>query len=433
MKKLFLFLSLLFFILTVQDADAQLKNLDKRIGDKLKRKIDQKADRTIDKTLNKGEKEIDEEVNEAVKGNKNKGNDEGEANDEDTKKNKAGEGKSGSSDNSFKAYSKFDFVPGENVVFYDDFSSDNPGDFPAKWNANGSGEVVTSEDNKFFELKGGAFYLPQLSKPLPENYTIEFDLNTSALDQKLSSTSFIHIILDDNNAFNMGKNFARVKLPFCQYNAGNIMVESRANGKEVINNNLIEDVRKKMREGTHVSIAVNKKRFRLWLDEQKVVDIPSLVPEGVKNLKFSMQGFNEDFKNYHFYISNVKIAEGSSDLRSKLIIEGKFVTNGILFDVNSDRIKPESYGVLKEIAQVLNDNEAVKVKILGHTDADGDEKSNLDLSKRRSASVKSALANDFGIAESRLQTDGKGETEPTDKNDTAEGKANNRRVEFVKL
>src|SRR5690606_36267660 len=138
MKKLFLFLPLLFFILSVQDADAQLKNLDKRIGDKLKRKIDQKADRTIDKTLNKGEKEIDEEVNEAVKGNKNKENSEGEANDGNNEKNKVGEGKSGSADNSFKAYSKFDFVSGENVVFYDDFCSDNPGDFPAKWNANGS-------------------------------------------------------------------------------------------------------------------------------------------------------------------------------------------------------------------------------------------------------------------------------------------------------
>ena len=59
--------------------------------------------------------------------------------------------------------------------------------------------------------------------------------------------------------------------------------------------------------------------------------------------------------------------------------------------------------------------------------------SNLDLSKRRAASVKAALAKEFGIDESRMETDGKGESEPIDKNDTPAGKANNRRVEFIKI
>ena len=69
----------------------------------------------------------------------------------------------------------------------------------------------------------------------------------------------------------------------------------------------------------------------------------------------------------------------------------------------------------------------------GHTDADGKDDANLDLSKRRAASVKAALAKEFGIDESRMETDGKGESEPIDKNDTPAGKANNRRVEFIKL
>ena len=75
----------------------------------------------------------------------------------------------------------------------------------------------------------------------------------------------------------------------------------------------------------------------------------------------------------------------------------------------------------------------LKVKIIGHTDADGNDAANLDLSKRRAAAVKASLAKDFGIDESRMETDGKGESEPIDKNETPAGKANNRRVEFIKL
>lgn len=108
-------------------------------------------------------------------------------------------------------------------------------------------------------------------------------------------------------------------------------------------------------------------------------------------------------------------------------------SRGILFDVNSEKIKPESFGTLKEIAAVLKENSSVRVTIIGHTDADGDAKKNLDLSKRRAASVKNSLAKDFGIDAGRMQTGGKGASVPASPNTTAEGKANNRRVEFIKL
>ena len=88
---------------------------------------------------------------------------------------------------------------------------------------------------------------------------------------------------------------------------------------------------------------------------------------------------------------------------------------------------------LKEISQVLKDNATVKVKIIGHTDSDGDDKSNLDLSKRRAASVKNSLSTEFGIDASRMETDGKGEIEPASPNTSSEMKANNRRVEFIKI
>ena len=133
------------------------------------------------------------------------------------------------------------------------------------------------------------------------------------------------------------------------------------------------------------------------------------------------------------YVSNIKIAEGAPDLRSKLITEGKMETTGILFDVASDRIRPESYGVLKEIATVLKDNPSVKVKITGHTDSDGDDQQNLDLSRRRAAAVKKALSTEFKIEADRMSTDGAGETKPAADNGTREGKFQNRRVEFTRL
>jgi outer membrane protein OmpA-like peptidoglycan-associated protein len=131
-------------------------------------------------------------------------------------------------------------------------------------------------------------------------------------------------------------------------------------------------------------------------------------------------------------VSNLRLATGAPDTRNKILKENKWVTHGILFDVNSATIKPESYGTLKEMADVMKEYADLKVKIVGHTDADGSDAANLELSKKRAASVKESLAKDFGIDAGRMETDGKGESEPIDKNTTAAGKANNRRVEFIK-
>jgi OmpA-OmpF porin, OOP family len=129
----------------------------------------------------------------------------------------------------------------------------------------------------------------------------------------------------------------------------------------------------------------------------------------------------------------VRIAAGLPDMRNKLLSEGRIVSYGIYFDVNKDVVKAESYGSLKEIATILKENPDVKINIVGHTDADGADASNLDLSKRRAASVKTELVKIFGIDASRMQTDGKGEAQPVASNDTPSNKAMNRRVEFIKL
>jgi outer membrane protein OmpA-like peptidoglycan-associated protein len=153
------------------------------------------------------------------------------------------------------------------------------------------------------------------------------------------------------------------------------------------------------------------------------------MPVGYKYnmLRFEMGGETKP------YIANFRVAAGLPDTRNKLITEGKLVTYGIYFDVNKDEVKPESYGTLKEIAGILNEVPDVKVKIFGHTDSDGDDAKNMDLSKRRAASVKNELVKSFGVNGDRLETDGLGETKPVAPNDTPVNKALNRRVEFIKL
>ncbi len=150
------------------------------------------------------------------------------------------------------------------------------------------------------------------------------------------------------------------------------------------------------------------------------------------NVKFNRMRFSGWDRYSAPYVSNLKITTASPDTRSKLITEGKLVTYGITFDVNKADVKPESFGTLKSIADVLKENGPVRVKIIGHTDSDGDDAKNLELSQRRAQSVKNELVSKFGIDASRIETEGAGETTPVAPNDTPANKALNRRVEFAK-
>ncbi len=182
----------------------------------------------------------------------------------------------------------------------------------------------------------------------------------------------------------------------------------------------------------HISIWRQKQRLLVFINENKVWDVPRAFDVGnnYNSVVFQTGGFHSD--NDKYYIANLRLASGAPDTRNKLITEGKFVTSGILFDFQSAVIKPGNYGIIKEIANVLNEDAEVKVKIIGHTSNDGDAAANLELSKKRAAAVNSILVKNYNIGESRLTTDGKGGAEPTDKGTTAEAKANNRRVEFIK-
>lgn len=356
--------------------------------------------------------------------------------DDDKQNNsKSSEVPSNVSDN-LEISSKFDYVPGDKLLYFDDFSQDFIGDFPSKWNTNGTGEVVTvgSVEGKWFELKAGygLKYIPLLEEKLPEEYTIEFDV-LAKVDKQTSSTARLNITLDDNDEFRDGSNRASAEIPLGQYGAFDIRVFNKINNETKINSSLKTDLRKAILNKPHISIAVNKRRFRLWVNQKKYIDIPQFIApnQAIQSLKFNILGMRDG--EDRLFISNLKIAEGGVDLRRKLMAEGKISTNGILFDSGSDKIQAQSYGIIRQISQVLMQDKTIKLNIIGHTDADGPDEANLKLSKARADAVKQALINVYNIDGKRLTTDGKGESEPVGDNQTTEGKAQNRRVEFVKI
>lgn len=326
--------------------------------------------------------------------------------------------------------SKYDFIPGEKVIFFDDFTSENIGDFPAQWLTNGSGEIVTMEKfpGRWFHITKMGYFIPEVKEDFTENFTIEFDFVPMTIDNGENIYGFTFyllsgilaepggggepgdagfiIYLDNLNIFwknwsaQTGQRFdGMVGFPF------------------------------KSNEKFHVAIWVQKQRVRLYANENKVLDVPRAIPAGSKPNIFRFESDQVSIP----LISNFRIAGGLSDMRNRLLKDGKIISYGIPFDVNSDKLKPESYSTLKMISDILKENPDIRLQIVGHTDSDGDDASNLDLSKRRGVSVKTELVNKFACDAARLETDGKGESEPIAENNSAVNKAKNRRVEFINI
>jgi outer membrane protein OmpA-like peptidoglycan-associated protein len=347
-----------------------------------------------------------------------------------------------------KSFSRFDFVPGEKIVYAEDFAQDAVGELPLTWNASGKGEVMTIEGKpgKWLRAFGNTVYLTGNKKHFGENFTLEFDLmfyfepkvkGYVLPNWKAGMFSSGKTDPADNNLLREQSELNNIFFTISNGSNGSAVLESRARRVQTFRSDRmdLDDMSTTFNKVVHYAVQVQKTRFRLWINERKVFDIPRAVNLGdtLNQFYFSIDGSNYKEDEIGLFVSNIKVATGLPDTRHKLIDEGKFSTTGILFDVAAATIKPESGGVIKEIGTLLNEHKDVKLKIVGHTDSDGADAANLELSKKRSEAVKAALVKEFNIDESRLQTDGKGEAVPAGDNKTKEGKAQNRRVEFIKL
>lgn len=424
-----LFVALLVVILPFC-AHAQLKGLVNKVKSKVDQRVDNKVNQQIDKTLDDIEGKNNKEV--ATNG---------------TTSPAAPEIKK--EESSLKTFSKYDFVPGDSILYYENYEQESLAELPTGWNTSGSGEVVTLDKfaGKWLRLHKSFIYLTNNTKSFGENYTVEFDIllqlknngwmypeiHFGLFATKDEPTTGNNFLKDDykKNAAVMATIYpgeyksSKLKLNSFLDNANYFVGDAKSIG-------FLEQYFSP--KPVHVAIQVQKERLRMWINEEKSFDLPKGVPLGylMNQLRFEVGATNYSEEQYGVYVSNLKVATGKPDTRHRLIEEGSFSTTGILFDFQSAVIKPESYGVIKEIAGVLAENPSLKIKVIGHTSSDGDDKANMELSKQRAASVKDALVKEFGIDNSRIDTEGKGETQPIADNKTKEGKAANRRVEFIK-
>ena len=435
MKNIKILLVLMTLLISSQTSYAQfLKKLGQRAEEAAKeaviRKTEQKVNRETEKAM--------DTILDGKKGGKKKNKSSERSGDNNDGMNENDETLDQENTNGdFGVYSNFTFIPGNKLLFYDDFAADAIGDFPANWETGGSGEVVTTSDSesKWLSISRRAGYMPTMENKLPENYTIEFDLANNGYGSGKPNSKLFFAFLT-KKAYSMGSGGSLADIEILLSNNGFKVSNVENFGGEVevkIGSRIDREMTDYLNNTVHISIAVNKKRLRMWVNEEKMVDSPNLIQANIGKY-FIIEAMDVLPENGHFVgVSNFRIAESTEDLRSLLLKNGKFSTTGIYFDTAAATVKKESYGILLDIANMLRDNSDITVQIVGHTDNQGAEDYNQILSENRAKAVKQILVEEFGINEDKLQFMGKGEVEAVDDNTTEKGRANNRRVEFIKI
>jgi OmpA-OmpF porin, OOP family len=435
-----LFIRLLFLVTILSIANnVHAQKID--IKGKLKNQINNRANQHVDNAIDKSLDAVEDGAKNSVKNDSEADNSTEKKDDAVQKEQKEETAETSATQNkvqstqekvAVESHTKYDFIPGDKILYFEDFSQDAIGDFPALWNTNGTGEVKTINiaPGNWLHLNGdGCCYLYNNDLTFPANFIIEFDIipdseyGNSGLEMTLFGEDKHREMNDELYPGNGGLHIS----------LGTDVWETKGYDADTETDDLIGSSKTATVEKetvNHVIIWVQNRRVRIYHKGVKALDVPVNIISGTtfKRLRFSNWG-----REVKPYISNIKITTAAPDTRSKLITEGKLISYGIYFDVNKDIVKPESNGALNDIAKVLNENPTVKVRITGFTDSDGDDAANLDLSKRRAASVKNELAKTFKIDASRIETDGKGENNSIAPNDTPSNKAMNRRVEFTKL
>lgn len=417
----------IFSLLLSYSADAQLL---KRIRDEVKNRAENKVVREAGDAT---EKAMDKAKDEATGTTRQK---DGQEKDPSANDAKAGQGATssqpaaaGTHDQATAAsYRNYDFVPGDRIIFQPDLSSEPDAELPARFTIRrGNAEIQTYEGEKILHLDAGGYttVTPLMDKDeyLPEQFTLEFDMMwENDRDDYFAYFNDFKVQFyakDDANFEGYGLYEFVIASNSKTYFAAHQNASSSAvsdNLKKALNTNNIWH---------HVALYVRNSIGKAYLNEYRVQATNNL-PKGAARVALRTDG------RYGFKIRNFRLAAGGDDKYNKIVTEGKFVTHGILFDVNKAVIRPESMGVLNEIAGLMKKHEDLNFEIQGHTDSDGADANNLKLSQQRADAVKEKLIT-MGIDGSRMTTKGLGETKPIDDNGTAEGKANNRRVEFVKM
>jgi outer membrane protein OmpA-like peptidoglycan-associated protein len=379
--------------------DKVSNNVSDKVSDKAANDVDKAMDGKTDSTKNKPQSSTSGSTN----------NNNGNAN------NSSAKSVSGTSGD-FKTYANYDFVPGDTIIFADNFSGDQDGEFPSHWNLDdGQGILNKVGDNEAFCLTQGNWALvsPRMKNAsyLSHTFTVEFDyfvkpwaFGTSVVFPKA----------------------AQVNDPAIEFN--NLGRVSTDNFPKDFSGDFPGNTDNFSNTWHHVAVIFKDNELKCYVDQYRVMVIPdaNLTP---KSIQFG--GIGSLDKPVIF--KNVRIASGGSmNIVNKKFTGSKIITHGIRFDVDKATILPESMGTLNMIKNIMDNNPELKFEVDGYTDNTGDAQHNLTLSQQRADAVKTQLVS-MGIDASRLTTKGSGANNPISSNDTPEGRANNRRVEFVKM
>jgi outer membrane protein OmpA-like peptidoglycan-associated protein len=422
------------FFLLPQEASPQKVKVN--VKEKVVEETDNRANRKTDEVIDAGFDKIEEGIGNIFKKKDKKAKDDssqkadvkGEPDDSGNAsgKNQTEAKESGQSQLTLK-WNRYDFVPGEKIIFEDNQEGEENGEFPSRWDLAGGGNVENAsygDQNVIHFREAGSCIIPFFKEPsgdnLPDLFTVEFDCwfepeeycqyYVDFWDHKNQSESTIDIDPLIINANHAGIN-----------DVGEGYYPGYEEKGEITGG-----------YWRHVAISFNTRALKVYLDDARVVNIPNLGinPEGLTICCDAMNTVGSQGNNR--FIKNVRIAEGAVRLYDKLMQDGRIVASGIRFDVNKATIRPESMGVINEIAKLMKDHPEISFSVEGHTDSDGDEGLNQDLSEHRAKAVADQLIK-MGIDNSRLTSKGWGESKPSGPNNTSEGKAANRRVEFVKI
>jgi OOP family OmpA-OmpF porin len=320
---------------------------------------------------------------------------------------------------------KADFVPGERVIFFDDFSDMVGDEPPPHWKVRGgTAELRTGDKVRQLTAGKGEFTLtPNIKGPLPKNFTLETEVMYESADRGDSRMSRWVFPMKGDSKYPLEL--------YTQARFTELTWEVKNSGALLGSGVLKPDLKQPFR----YALWVQNGRVRLYINGERVMDVNQVeLPElqGFEVKTDAVPDHQMPNQNAAVGFRSVRLAEASPDFSQIITSSGRFVTHGILFDTDSDRLKPESAPVIKSIARGLETNPALKLLIEGHTDSTGDAARNLDLSKRRAEAVKSVLVSQFSVDAARLTTVGLGATKPMDSNDTPTGRSQNRRVEFAK-
>ncbi len=319
-------------------------------------------------------------------------------------------------------WAKYDFVPGQTVIFEDGPAKDEEnGEFPSRWDLyKGSAEIgeVNGEIVIMF-LTGGTYIVPYLKNSkedyLPDVFTLEMDVWFS---KSHTTANRVWVYLGDRKNQGNGSS-SNTNLIIMPHSLGFQNSEKYYPGTENIGWSV-----EQTGSWRHIAIAYTKGKFKAYMNDTRLINVP--------HLEVNPTGITIESGNDDIFIKNIRIAKGGVKYYDRVLSDGKIVENGIRFDVNKATLKPESMGPINKIYKLMVKYPDLRFSVEGHTDSDGDAALNQTLSEKRAKTVMDKLVA-MGISSDRLKSKGWGESKPIDNNATPEGKANNRRVEFVKF